>query len=291
MIDAHFHVWNRKDLPWLMGPERPRIFGQYGAIRRDYSIDEYLQDINGLGVDKAVYVQANWEASRYEEEVEWIHSMADQCGWPHGVVGYSDFTQDDVRWQLDALSRYPLVRGLRQQFHWHANPRYRFAQAPGLPRDPHVKKNVSYLADYGWVFDLQVFSDQMSSAAELATECSDVTFVLQHAGMLEDLSDAGRDRWKSGMRLLASLPNVVAKLSGFGTFLHRNDPDFIAEMISSTVAIFGAERCMFGSNFPIEKIWTSYRDLIEAFRDRSAHFDHGTRDAIFESTAKRIYRL
>ena len=58
----------------------------------------------------------------------------------------------------------------------------------------------------------------------------------------------------------------MTKLSGLGTFLHRNDPAHIAEVVRDTVAIFGAERCLFGSNFPIEKLWTSYPALVDAYR-------------------------
>ena len=291
MIDSHHHIWMRKDLPWQMGPEQPRIFGSYGSIRRDYPIGEYLDDLAGTGIEKSVYVQANWDPARFEDEVGWVQSVADSCGWPHGIVGFADFTRDDVDRQLKALSRYPLMRGVRQQFHWHETPSYRFASRPDLAADANVRRNIRRLGDYGWCFDLQVFAGQMPGAAELAAECSDIIFVLQHAGMLEDLSQEGRELWRSGMKLLADRPNVVSKLSGFGTFLHRNDPDFVEEMIVETVAIFGADRCMFGSNFPIEKIWTSLPELVATFRARSAHLDELERNAVFRDTAARVYRI
>ena len=291
MIDSHHHIWMRRDLPWLMGPEQPRIFGSYGSIRRDYPIREYLDDVAGTGIEKSVYVQANWDPARFEDEVRWVQSVADSCGWPHGIVGFADFTREDVGPQLKALSRYPLMRGVRQQFHWHEIPSYRFAPRPDLAADAGVRRNISRLADHGWCFDLQVFASQMPGAAELAAECSDVVFILQHAGMLEDLSHEGRELWISGMKRLAERPNVVSKLSGFGTFLHRNDSDFVEEMIVETVAIFGADRCMFGSNFPIEKIWTSLPELVETFRARSAHLDEHERNAVFRDTAARVYRI
>jgi predicted TIM-barrel fold metal-dependent hydrolase len=150
---------------------------------------------------------------------------------------------------------------------------------------------VRRLAEFGWVFDLQVFAGQMAGAAELARACPDVTFVLQHAGMLEDTSDAGRAAWCAGMEALAACPNVNTKLSAFGTFIHRNDPAFIAEMVEATVALFGAERCLYGSNFPIEKIWTSYGALFAAFRDATDGLPAGDQAAIFGRTAERIYRI
>jgi predicted TIM-barrel fold metal-dependent hydrolase len=84
---------------------------------------------------------------------------------------------------------------------------------------------------------------------------------------------------------------VISKLSGLGTFIHRNDPAHVAAVVTDTVAIFGAGRCLFGSNFPIEKLWTSYRELVDAFRAAAAPLTTEQQDAIFRGTATRVYRL
>ena len=183
IIDAHHHIWRRADLPWLSGPMRPRIFGPYDAIRRDYVIGEYRDDIAGTEVTRSVYVQANWAPERFEDEVAWVEQVADESGWPHAIVGYADLLAEDVRPQLDRLVRYPRLRGLRMQLHWHENEMYRFAPRPNLALDPLLQRNVGQLADYGLVFDLQVFAGQMAGAAVLAAACPRVTFVLQHAGI------------------------------------------------------------------------------------------------------------
>ena len=291
IVDAHHHVWRRADLPWLSGPMQPRIFGPYEAIRRDYLMDEYLDDLAGNGVARSVYVQANWMPERFEDEVAWVQGVAGESGWPHAIVGYADLLAADVRPQLDRLAKYTLLRGVRMQLHWHGNETYRFAPRPDLPLDPVLQRNVARLADYDLVFDLQVFAGQMAGAAELAAACPGVTFVLQHAGMLEDLSAAGRAEWRAGMERLAGCPNVCAKLSAFGTFIHRNDAVHVARILRDTVAIFGADRCLFGSNFPIEKLWTSYGALLGAFIDAAAPLDDDARSAIFGKTAERVYRL
>lgn len=291
MIDAHHHIWRQTDLPWLLGPEQPRIFGAYGAIKRDYLIDEYLRDIKGSGIEKSVYVQANWAPNWFEDEVAWVQSVADEHGWPHGIVGYADFTVEDVRPQLEKLKKYPLMRGIRQQLHWHSNPTYTFAKSPDLCSDPTVQRNITALADYDWSFDLQVFSGQMEGAARLARACPDVTFILQHAGMLEDTSKEGWAAWRDNMRRLAECPNVVTKLSAFGTFIHRNDATFIRKMIIETETIFGSKRCLFGSNYPIEKLWTSYGALFAAFQKGAAKLTKAQKQDIFNDTAARVYRL
>ena len=291
IVDGHHHIWRQADLAWLSGPMQPRIFGPYEPIRRDYPIAEYLDDLAGSSVTRSVYVQTNWPNGRFEDEAAWVQQTANEHGWPHGLVAYADFSVDDIRPQLDRLSRYPLMRGVRMQLHWHENPLYRFASRPDLCADPVIRRNVARLADYGWSFDLQVFAPQMADAAGLAEACPNVTFILQHAGMWEDLSPQGRDAWRAGMTRLAKCPNVVTKLSGLGTFIHRNDAAHIGNVLDDTVSIFGAERCLFGSNFPIEKLWTSYRDLVEAYRTAAARLRLEQRESIFRTTAMRVYRI
>jgi predicted TIM-barrel fold metal-dependent hydrolase len=298
VVDAHFHIWRQADLPWLVGPMQPRIFGPYEAIRRDYPMTEYRAEASAAGVEKAVYVQANWPVDRAEAEVAWVETVANETGWPNAIVAYADMTVADVRPALDRLARYPKVRGIRQQFHWHENPLYRFATEPDLCRAPTVQANVARLADYGWSFDLQVFADQMPGAAELARACPQVAFILQHAGMLTDTSSAGWANWRDNTAILANEPNVYAKLSGFGTFIHRNDADHIARLIRETVAAFGVRRCLWGSNFPIEKIWTDYASLISAHQRGVSELGRepgcgaeAAALAIFHDTANQVYRL
>jgi predicted TIM-barrel fold metal-dependent hydrolase len=291
IVDGHHHIWRQADLPWLVGQMQPRIFGPYEPIRRDYSIDEYRGDIAGSDVVKSVYVQTNWPRERFEDEAAWVQKTAQATGWPHAIVAYADFSEPDVRRQLDRLARYDLLRGARMQLHWHDNPLYRFAARADLAADPVIRRNIRRLADYGWSFDLQVFARQMAGAADLAEDCPKVTFVVQHAGMLENISLEGRAEWRAGMVRLAACPNVVSKLSGLGTFLHRNDPAHIAEVMRETVGIFGAGRCLFGSNFPIEKLWTSYIALVHAYRDAACSFSEADQQAILHDTAMRVYRI
>jgi predicted TIM-barrel fold metal-dependent hydrolase len=131
----------------------------------------------------------------------------------------------------------------------------------------------------------------MEGAAELAASAPKVTFILQHAGMLEELTAKGWTEWRGGMQRLAACPNVVSKLSGLGTFIHRNDSAHIAAVTSQTIAMFGPSRCLFGSNFPIEKLWTSYEDLVAAHRYALAPLGEETARAVFHDNATRIYRL
>src|SRR4029077_18524028 len=104
IVDGHHHIWRQADLPWLTGPMQPRIFGPYEAIRRDYPIREYLDDLAGCGVTQSVYVQTNWAKERFEDEAAFVQQTADAHGFPHAIVAYADMDTGDVRPQLDRLA-------------------------------------------------------------------------------------------------------------------------------------------------------------------------------------------
>jgi L-fuconolactonase len=289
-IDSHFHIWRQKDQPWLVGPMVPRIFGPYEPIRRDYPIEEFLADQKGSGVEKAVYVQTNWAKEDFENEVAFLTETAKRSGWPHAIVGYADMTVDDVRPQIDRLTKYPLLRGVRMQLHWHETPAFRFAKSADQVIDPVVRKNVARLKDYGLSFDLQLFPAQMKDGLELVGENPEINFILTHTGMLTDLVEPVVEEWKAGLRTLAEAPNLYAKLSGLGTFVHRNDPDVIGTVVDNAIAILGSDRLMFGSNFPIEKLWTTHAELIAAHRKAVAKHGAKAEADIFWNTAERVYR-
>ena len=290
-IDAHHHIWRLKDLAWLSGPQVPRIFGPYQPICRDYSIDEFRNDIAGCDIVKSVYVQANWPAGQSYDEARWVQSVADATGWPHGNVAHADLGDPDAGALIRRLANLPATRGIRQQLHWHENPQYRFAPRPDIADDVNWRRGLATLADHGLLFELQIFTAQMAAGARLARSFPDTIFVLEHAGMLEDMSPQGWQRWREGMQQLAECQNVNVKLSGLGTFVHVCRDDVVGPIVRETVAMFGAERCCYGSNFPIEKLWTDYETLYRTFRNAIAHLSEREQAAILHDTAARLYRI
>ena len=291
IVDAHHHIWRQRDLPWLLGPIQPRIFGPYEPIRRDYAVEEYLDDIKGCGVAQSIYVQANWAPAQAVDEVAWVQAEADRTGYPHAIVGYADLRDPHVGDALDAQAQFPLLRGIRMQLHWHENELYRFADGPAVMNDPALRRNIGLLAKHGLVFELQIFTAQMEDGAAFAEAFPDVPMVLTHCGMPEDVTAQGWRAWREGMERLAAVPSMHVKLSGLGTFIHAADQAHIERAVGETIALFGPERCLWGSNFPIEKLWTDYASLIGAYRTALAHLSAAAQEAIFGGTARRLYRL
>ena len=153
------------------------------------------------------------------------------------------------------------------------------------------RQNLALLQDHDWLFELQIFAAQMEDGARLARDLPGVTFVLEHAGMPEDWTPEGQTLWRQGMRRLADAPNVCTKLSAFGTFIHRLDRSYIVDVVGQTVEIFGAVRCIWGSNFPIEKLWTGYREVVDAISGALAPYSESDRSLILSGNATRLYRL
>lgn len=291
VIDAHHHIWRVAKVPWLNGPQLPRIFGDYSALRRDYPVGELIDDIKSSNVVKSVYIQINVAPGAEVEEVEWVQSVADESGFPHGIVGYADLAAPDVGATLDRQMACANLRGIRHQLHWHEKPLYRFAPRPDLMNDPAWRAGLRQVGQRGLLFELQVFASQMMDAAKLAQDFPGVSFVLLHAGMPEDRSADGWAAWRKGMRALAARPNVVVKLSGLGTFERRCSTGLWQPVVRETVEIFGPERCLYGSNYPIEKLWTSYENIVAVMKECLCELPRAAQRAIFFDNAQRIYRL
>lgn len=287
-VDAHHHLWRLRDLPWLNGPMVPRIFGPYESLRHsDYTAEEYIADATANGFAQSVYVQANWPLERSLDEVRWVQEQHERTGWPHAIVGSADLFDPNVIETLDAQAKAsPLMRGTRLQLHWHENPDFRYQQTADRFTDPTFNENIAGLADADWLFELQVFPNQMPLAAQFVADHPDVTFVLIHAGM-----PIAGEPWREALGELARHPNACVKLSGLGTFVHRVDPGLIAEVTGTVLDAFGSERAMFGTNFPIESIWTDFSSLVDAWLGVLAEYPDEVRLDVLGRTARRVYRL
>jgi predicted TIM-barrel fold metal-dependent hydrolase len=287
-VDAHHHIWPHRELPWLSGEMIPRIFGPYEALQgSDYTAEEYIADATANGFTQSVYVQANWPLERSVDEVEWVHEQYERTGWPHAIVGSADLFDPHAGTTLEAQAKTsPLMRGSRLQLHWHEHPEFRFQPAPDRLQDPILSENLFLISELDWVFELQVFPNQLPFATRLVEDHPDVTFVLVHAGM-----PIAGEPWRDALDQLARYPNVYVKLSGQGTFVHRVDPGVIRDVTAAVLDTFGSERAMFGSNFPIESLWTEFSSLIGAWLGVLAEFPDEARADVLGRTARRVYRL
>src|SRR5664280_3212977 len=132
IIDTHHHIWFQKDIGWLNPPVTPKLFGDYFGLRRDFTIEEWLNDIVPENVTKSVHVTANWGPPKAVDETKWLQSVADKHGYPHAFTVQADLTDPDVEKQLALQKTYPNTRGVRHQLYWDSNPLNQYTSRPDL---------------------------------------------------------------------------------------------------------------------------------------------------------------
>jgi predicted TIM-barrel fold metal-dependent hydrolase len=295
VIDAHHHVWELGVLryPWLLDPEGEGIFGSYDAIRRDYTLSEYRADCARQGVVRSVHVQAEADPADPVAETRWLQSLADapgSGGFPHAIVAFADLLADDLDTVLEAHCAFPNVRGIRQILNYHPDPRLSYT-ARDLTDDPRFERGFARLRAHGLSFDLQCYAPQMERAAKLAQRHPETRIILDHAGMPAERDEAGLAGWRAGMRQLAACPNVAVKISGLGMCDPKWTIESLRPFVRETVEIFGTRRAMFASNFPVDKLFSSYDGLFDAFRALTADLSDDERRGLFHDNAARWYRL
>ena len=291
-VDTHFHIWNLalNYYPWLTDKVQPRVIGEYAAIRTDYLAADFLADIEGSGVVKAVHVQAEHDPADPVRETSWLQGVADDPasrGFPQGIVAYADLGADNAEEILAGHCAFANMRGIRQSLIQH-----KVDPAAKDPRESPVwAANFKLMRKYNLSFDIQLFHPDMAFGAQLVGEQSDVQFILTHTGLPMQTDAVYLDAWRTGMRLLAERPNIAVKISGFG-FLDRSwTADSIRPRVLETIDIFGVDRCMFASNFPVDKMSRDYAAYWRAFDEITRSFGAAEREKLFSANAERLYRI
>ena len=291
VIDTHHHIWLRKDVSWLADPPIPRMFGDYFGIRRDYPVEEFMADVAPAGVTKSVHVTANWGLDRALDETRWLQSVADKHGFPHGIVAQVDLADADLEATLKAHKRFPNMRGVRQMLYWDPLPVRQSVPRPDYCNDADFRRGFALLEKYDLSFELQVYAPQAAYAVELVKAFPNVRMILVHAGMLTDRTPEAIDIWRRALTALAALPNVHVKLSGLGMYSLGLQFGQARQVIRDCIQIFGASRTIYGSNFPLEKLYASYGDFFGHYRRVMAEYTKAEQRAVFHDNAVRFYRL
>jgi predicted TIM-barrel fold metal-dependent hydrolase len=292
IVDAHHHLWDLTrgyNYPWLQDPPSGEgLLGDIDAIRVDYLPNDYLADVRNYDLVGSVHVEA--VPADPAAESAWLGSVAAHPGLAQSVVARVELQKPDAERAIAEHRRFPRVRGIRQIVNWHADPKLTFTDHD-LLTDEAWRRGFALLRKYGLSFDLQLFPGQMQSAAELAARNPDTLIIVNHTGM-----PIGRDAeavaaWRRGMKLLAARPNVSAKISGLGMVDWRWTPDSIRPFVLETIDVFGVDRAMFGSNFPVDKLYSSFDALYGAFEAIVGDFSANEQDKLFRANAVRIYRV
>ena len=290
-IDTHHHIWLREDVAWLADPPIARMFGDYFGIRRDYPVEEWINDIVPQGVTKSVHVTAMWGPGRALDETRWLQATADKHGFPHGIVCKVDLADANAEAALKAQKQFPNLRGVRHQLHWDSAPLRQNVSRPDLCNTPEFRRGFALLEKHDLSFELQVYAGQAAYAAELVKAFPNVRMILVHAGMLTERTPQAIEQWRSALTTLAAFPNVHVKLSGLGMYSQGITFAQARQVIRDAIQIFGIERTIYGSNFPLEKLHMSYADFFGIYRAVLSEYTESQQRAVLHDNAAKFYRL
>ena len=318
IIDPHHHLWQRAGHRYLLAA----LLADIGAsdaqgARHNVRATVHVECASMYRARGAPALQPVGET----EFVQGIAAMSASGGFgatrvAAGIVGFADLclgtaVREVLEAHIDAARQR--FRGIRHAAGWHASDAIRNSHSnpnEALLRDKTFREGFAQLAPLGLSFDAWLFHPQLPELTDLARAFPDTVIVLNHfggplgIGPYAGQADAVFADWKRDIDALSSCPNVVAKLgglampiNGFGWHKRERPPGSqeLAETTTRyylhTIERFGPQRCMFESNFPVDKVSCSYRVLWNSFKRLSAGFSDSEKDALFHDTAARTYRL
>jgi predicted TIM-barrel fold metal-dependent hydrolase len=296
VIDAHHHLWDLQACryPWLMARGVRRFFGDPTPIQQDYRVSDLLDDAASVPLAGSVHVQVGVAAGDELAETRWLQQVADgpdnPLGLPNAIVAACELQDPALEARLRDQRGFPNLRGVRQIVGRAPHDEHQ-ARSDVLLDDPAWQDGLARLATHGLSFDLQMIPAQVPRVLRVLSRVPQLRVAVCHGGSPWDLTPAGLAAWASGLRELAALPNVWCKLSGFGMFDPQWSVASMRPVVEAVIAIFGPQRCMFGSNFPVEKLVLDYDSLWTRFAALSAGLSDADRRRVFAGSAVEFYRM
>src|SRR5207302_1011216 len=284
LIDAHHHLrdLSQRKHPNLIGEPRHDFFmGDDSAIRRDYLAEDYRRDAAGHNVLTSVHCEAEWDRADQVGETRWVTGINQQSGFPGAIVAHAWFDRENAEEVIAAQAGFPLVRGIRSKPVTAPSPDRMAPGAPGTMQDERWLRGFALLEKYRLSWDLRVPFWHLGEAAAVARAFPDTPIVLNHTGFPWDRSDEGLAAWRRGMETLAQEPNVHVKISEFGLKDRAWDYDSNRRVVLDALAIFGIERAIFATNFPVAGLRIGYGALVASMNRIVFHLSPADRDRFF----------
>ena len=291
IVDAHQHFWDPTThyYPWLNDePPIPFRYGDYRAVQRRYLPPDYRSDAAPFRVERSVYVEAEWNPRDPLGEMRYIGRLRAEYGLPTVAVAQAWLDHDDAPGLLAHHAATPFVRSVRHKP--RANPSPNDA-APGGMTDAKWRAGFAEVVRHGLRFDLQTPWWHLGEAADLAAAYPDARIILNHTGLPADRSVEGLRGWKGAMATLAQCPNVSVKISGLGQPGAAWTVAANRAIVRTTIDLFGADRCMFASNFPVDSLCATFATIYRGFRAIVRDLPPAEQRALFHDNAVRIYGM
>ena len=296
IVDAHHHLWRLSGgplfYPWLQDPQPHDFFlGEYGSLKHDYLPPDYRRDAADHAVVKTVHVEAECRRDQQVAETRWLTEVNAKYGMPDAIVAHAWFHTADAEEILAQQKAFSLVRGIRSKPVTSRGPGESVAGAAGSMQDPKWLAGLRLLKKFDLSWDLRVPTWHLEEAAQVARANPDIPVVLNHTGFPWDRSDAGLELWRRGMKALAACEQVCCKLSCLCLQDGPWDYEGNRRIVLEAIEIFGIDRCMFASNFPVDGLRVPYDRMFQDFKRMTGALSAPDQRKLFYDNAARFYRI
>ncbi|MCB1510199.1 MAG: amidohydrolase family protein [Hyphomicrobiaceae bacterium] len=294
IIDAHHHFWDppRTDNPWLV--EQPQIafrYGDYGTICKPFLPADYRALWGHHKVVANVTMEGEWSEADPVGETRWMRTIANKYRSPIAHVARAFLDRGDVEAVLAGHAADPLVRAIRHKPAAALRPDAIEPAAPGGMSDPAWQRGYGLLAQFGLHFELQAPWWHVGELLRLIDRHPETPVVINHAFMPADRSPEALAAWRSALGEAASAPDVAMKISGIGIAGRAWDIEDQRPIIDACIEMFGPERCMFASNFPVDGLVGAFETIYSGFKSATRDLPAADRIRLFHDNAVRFYRL
>lgn len=285
IIDPHHHMWDLAmgKHPWL-APADPSAKGLAGLseIAHDYLVADYLRDSSRHAIVATVHIEALW-AGDPVGETRWLETLDKSRGIASRYVGAAPFGTPEAAAIIAAQAAFGRMAGLRSILSWHVDPEH--------GRDPAWRRDVALLPEHGLNLELMVYPRQADIVIEIARALPVLQIIINHCGSPIDRDAAGMQHWRESIARIAACPNVAIKVSNPGAYDHNWTLASVRDVAMHCIGCFGADRTMFGTDYPVAGIQMRYDQIYDTFKAIAAPLPAADQAKLFHDTAKRLYRL
>jgi L-fuconolactonase len=279
VLDSHHHLWDTAEL------EYP-LFRNLPALAQPYRASDHVGEAEQLGITASICVEAASAGADPLRETDWLLAEADRSSVVAGVVAWAPLDRPaELESHLDRLLAHPgkPVLGVRRSFE---------QEEPVFPRRPEIAAGARLAGERGLVVDLVLFSPSLGATIDLVDACEGTQFVLDHLGKPR-IREGLLEPWSTELRELAARPNVVAKVSGLSTEADHAAwrLDDLRPYVEHALSCFGAERLLYGSDWPVVELAGGHGRWLGVAGDLLAGLSEEDQSAIFRENARRVYAL
>ena len=280
---VHFHDFAHPTLRWdwlSAGSPPVETLGDYGAIQtRRFTAEDYIAETRFANVERVIHVQAAIGSADPVQETRWLQEQAERSGVPHGIVAHA--TLDDPRVD-DTIARHAQFANLRG---------IRDLRYDDYLVDPAWERGVAALERHGLVLCDDPLVESMGALAALAGRHEGLTICVDHAGFPRRRDEEYFRAWREGMAAIAAMPNTVVKISGLGMCDHAWTPASLRPWVLACLELWGPQRAFFGTNWPVDRLFSSFGDVLDAYLELTADLTAGERHGLFTANARRVFKL